>query len=1848
MARLRAQPPSPAAEPAPAVVAPAGPDGGVATDFAAATSFLYTGDRPAQTGVLQGAIDSRRAAVLRGRVTGRDGAPLPGVTISVLDHPEYGETQSRSDGLLDIAVNGGARLTVCYALAGYLPAQRSVQAPWRDYAWLPPAALIPLDAQVTRVDLSAAAPMQAARGSLVRDEAGQRQATLLFAQGTAAELVLPGGGTQPLNTLSVRATEFTVGAGGPAAMPGELPTSSGYTYAVELSVDEALAAGATDIRFSRPVFNYVENFLNFPTGSPVPTGYYDRTKGMWVASDNGRVIAVLGEAGGLATLDVDGSGQPASSQALAALGINDAERRQLAGLYRPGQSLWRVPITHFTPWDHNWPYGPPADAQPPNQPPPRPDRHEPDPCEQNGSIVECQNQVLGERIPLAGTPYSLNYRSNRVTGRVAARTLEVPLSGASIPASLARIELEITVAGQQVIRSFEARPNQSFRFVWDGKDGFGRPVAGGQAVRVRIGYVYPAVYLAPGDFGKSFAGFGRATTQGNRARQEITVRQGWKGYLSALDAREQGLGGWTLDEHHSYDAARQVLLLGDGRQRHAGQLNRVVSTVAGDGRTVFAGDGGPAADASLWAPHSVAVMPDGSLLIADSGHARIRRVGPDGIIATVAGSGRPGDPLGDGGPATAANLSDVRSVAAAPDGSFLIADRGHSRIRRVGPDGIITTVAGDGGRCDYDVGVCGDGGPAATAQLNYPVAVALAPDGSIYIAESEARRVRRVAPDGVITTVAGGGAPAAGPGDGGPAIGAVLGRTHDVAVGPDGSLYLLHDGFGTISARVRRVSPDGIISTVAGSEKRPPPPGLGDGGPATAARIHAPRDITVGPDGTVYLIDHLRVRAIKPDGTIVAFAGTGDQGVAADGTAALQATFFHPWGLALDEDGGLLIAELNSNRVRKVGTPLPGFGFADMLVPSEDGSELYRFDASGRHLRTHHTLTGAVLRSFRYDAGGRLQAIEDGDGNVTSIERDAAGNPGAIVGPDGQRTALVVNADGYLARLSDPAGAVHQFAYRDAGGLLSGYTDPRGNLSRMSYDDAGRLVRDEMPDGASWALGRVENPDGYTVTLQNAAGHSSSFQTQELPSDDVQLTSTFPDGTKTQALLGAGGGNTISYPSGSAGTVVESADPRWNMQAPLPSSTTLTSPGGVTYRQTVERDVTLENPGDPLSLKTLSDRITVNGQSTTIAYDGATRTIAGSSPARRQDSTTLDAQGRVTRMQDGSLLPLVLGYDSRGRPMAIAQGDGAESRSATLAYNAAGYVERLTDALGRQTSFSYDAAGRVTRQTRPDGAAVQLAYDANGNLTALTPPQRPPHNFSYTAGDQLAEYVPPDIGAGAGRISYRYNADRRLAQLVRSDGATIQLGYDDAGRPATVTTPRGQTRYGYESGTGRLVSAAAPGGPALSFSYDGSLPTAVAWSGVVNGRVAQTINSDLRVASQSVNGSQSVAFSYDADGLLTAAGGMALTRDAGSGLVGATALGGVRDTASYNGFGETAAYSATHNGAALYAVSYNYDKLGRITGGTETIGGVTNSFGYTYDVAGRLVEVRRGGSTVERYTYDANGNRLSAVTAAGTANGAYDAQDRLTRYGATTYSYTAHGELRAKGAAGQTTTYDYDALGNLMSVALPDGTRIEYLVDALNRRAGKRVNGSLVQGWLYQDSLNPVAELDAGGNVVSRFVYGERPNVPAYMIRGGATFRILVDHLGSPRLVVNVSTGAVAQRLDYDAFGRVTLDSNPGFQPFGFAGGLYDPATGLTRFGARDYDAETGRWTAKDPIMFEGDELNLYVYSGNDAVNFRDATGLKSRLAKIKDSIRSVSGVEEARRAGRGSDRGRQGPIGNF
>ncbi|HEY3487853.1 MAG TPA: Ig-like domain-containing protein, partial [Gammaproteobacteria bacterium] len=646
--------------PDPGTVAPS-LDPSQVTTLLDATAFLYTGNNPVQTGVLPGAIEAQRVAVIRGKILDSQNNPLPGVTVTVKDHLEFGQTLSRIDGMFDLAVNGGTVLVLNYEKDDYLPIQREVNAPWQDYIFADDVVLIRLDSQVTTVNLNNPF-MQVAQGTMQTDHNGARQATVLFPQGTIATMTLPNGATQSLTSLNVRATEYTVGENGSLSMPAPLPPTSGYTYAVELSVDEALAVNARRVDFNQPVPLYVNNFMNFPVGEVVPVGYYDREKAAWVPSKNGRIIKILSIDNGLATLDVTGSDSASDQVQLAALGITDAEREQLVSLYQVGASLWRAPITHFTPWDCNWPYGPPDDAEaPPATEPKTPDEDTPgsggkDSCE--GCIIEPQGQVLGEEIPLVGAPYKLSYRSDRVIGWIPNYSLNIPLTDDAIPASLLRVTLTVQIAGQTYRRTFAPAANLNHAFEWNGLDAYGRRINRPQTATVHIDYLYGAVYVgADADFDEAFARFGEAGTAGtgsalrvlpDQNNSLITIRRSWKKTLGAFVP--DSIAGWNLSGHHQYDPVDKVLYEGNGDTRKIEENRRVYKHFAGKTRCsdITSGecaDGDFASDAALFdIITDIQTGPDGSVYLLNHGgesseNMYVYRITPDGLIRKIAGPG---------------------------------------------------------------------------------------------------------------------------------------------------------------------------------------------------------------------------------------------------------------------------------------------------------------------------------------------------------------------------------------------------------------------------------------------------------------------------------------------------------------------------------------------------------------------------------------------------------------------------------------------------------------------------------------------------------------------------------------------------------------------------------------------------------------------------------------------------------------------------------------------------------------------------------------------------------------------------------------------------------------------------------------------------------------------------------------------------------------------------------------------------------------------------------------------------------------------------------------------------------
>jgi len=332
----------------------------------------------------------------------------------------------------------------------------------------------------------------------------------------------------------------------------------------------------------------------------------------------------------------------------------------------------------------------------------------------------------------------------------------------------------------------------------------------------------------------------------------------------------------------------------------------IITTVAGTGTFGFDGDGGPATEALIKNPTAVELDSHGNLYIADVYNERIRSVDSNGIISTVMGTGC-SDFQTEDRPAIETNLSSAYGIAIDKDDNLYVLSRGHSKIFKLGEDAIARRIVGTG-----ENGFSGDGGPALDARINNPCHLVAGSEGTLYIADSGNRRIRKVTPDGTITTIAGTGEEGYG-GDGGSALEAPIAFPAAITIDEEGNLYIAD----FINHRIRRLSKDGIITSLAGTGEAEY---NGDRRPALECQIGEPCGVAVDQDGYVYIGDQVncRVRVVTPSGMMYTIAGTGIQGHTGDDGPAESAQMSNPDIIAFDREDNLYVPDYSNAVVRKL------------------------------------------------------------------------------------------------------------------------------------------------------------------------------------------------------------------------------------------------------------------------------------------------------------------------------------------------------------------------------------------------------------------------------------------------------------------------------------------------------------------------------------------------------------------------------------------------------------------------------------------------------------------------------------------------------------------------------------------------------------------------------------------------------------------------------------------------------------------------------------------------------------------------------------------------------------------
>ena len=536
----------------------------------------------------------------------------------------------------------------------------------------------------------------------------------------------------------------------------------------------------------------------------------------------------------------------------------------------------------------------------------------------------------------------------------------------------------------------------------------------------------------------------------------------------------------------------------------------------------------------------------------------------------------------------------------------------------------------------------------------------------------------------------------------------------------------------------------------------------------------------------------------------------------------------------------------------------------------------------------------------------------------------------------------------------------------------------------------------------------------------------------------------------------------------------------------------------------------------------------------------------------------------------------------------------AEGRSTTFDLDEHGAVKRVVGGNGSATEYRRDARGRIIEIARKAGReerSWKLAYDERGRLTEVRDPLGRSVRASFDKDDFLVQLSDPD-----GEVAYVYSAAGLLEALERG-GRRLAIG-----PPLPLNEPA-QSSFTFDPRSGLVSRLCSADGIEIDVAREGPFIAGITYSGRVSGTVQRELGADLTLAADRVNGGVRVEYQFDRDALLVRAGRISFERDRATGRVIRRHIGRVEIISGYGDFGELRELRCLHAGRELYALAQTHDALGRVVQRSERIDGNSHAREYAYDVAGRLSAVTSEGSPLIRFSYDANGNRLN--------DGArYDAGDLILEMAARGFEHDGQGARTAAERAGGRFRYRYDANGPLRAVVLPDGRTISYLLDAVARPCQTLLDGRPIATHVHDHRHRLLAVVDASG-IVTRFIYGTKFNVPEYLEREGRAFLVLSDTIGSARLTVDIESGEIAHRRDFDEWGNITLEAGTPLHPFGFAGGIHDPFTGLTRFGVRYYDPPTGRWTQPDPLGYLAG-TNLYEYAAGDPVNRVDPLGLET------------------------------------
>jgi RHS repeat-associated protein len=1187
-----------------------------------------------------------------------------------------------------------------------------------------------------------------------------------------------------------------------------------------------------------------------------------------------------------------------------------------------------------------------------------------------------------------------------------------------------------------------------------------------------------------------------------------------------------------------------------------------------------------------------------------------------GDIYTVAGSASGASGLsGDGGQATSALLDSPAGVSVDGSGDIYIADTGNNRVQEVAAgigtqwgqamaSGYIYTVAGP---TSGTSGVAGDGGPATSALLDSPGAVALDASGDIYVADTLNSRVQEVSAttgsqwgqamaEGDVYTVSGSAAGASGDaGDGGPAAWALLDEPVGLAVGPSGDLYVADTGNNVVrdvlslADLVAAGGPTKPKETAGGSNPSEP------NDPQPTLSSSDVRGTGVSVDAATGELDvNVEDFSVPGRGEALDLTRTYSSTVASQATS--PGAFGYGW----------------TGSYSMEAVPDPTYGPSVMDVVQENGSVTQFVETAtsswvpparvqatlGQEGNGDWLFTRGATDMFTFDPSGQLISESDLNGYTTTLSYNSSGQLTTVTGPAGRTLAFTYGPDGLVSEVTDPVGRTTTYAYdanddltsvTDVGlGVttyaynsahqLTSVTDPLGSATTDQYDSAGQVTSQTGPMGRtttwSYALGAdgsgtvaITGPMGYVTQEQLADGEPTSVtDAYGTPYAATTTYGYFPGTDGTKSVTDADG-KTTAYTYDANGNLISETDPLGNISTwaynslneVTSSQTPLQAAAGVKTAYAYDADGNLLSVSTPLPGSSGTSRTTTYTYGTGCSTSGAGGCYPGDvqleiGPDGGTTAYTYDAYGDETSVTGPLGNETTYTYNKIGErtsmvaPLGNVSGGTPANYTTTYTYDAYGDLVSTTDPAGHVSSATYDDIGDELTSTDALGNPTSYTYDADGELTKTTEPDATTTTSTYDAdGDKTSST--DEVG---NTTNYTYDPLGRELTVKDPALSTTTYTYDADGNKISETDPMGNvTKYAYDADD-RLVGTTEPDGTTKTATYDadGNESSSTDEAGDVTGYAHDYLD---QLTSQTDPMGNVTSYTYDPDGRkLTTTdplGNVTTTTYDGDGdVTKVTRPDGTYISYAYDADGDKVSYTDAGGDRTAYA----YNDLGEQVSRTDPDGRTTS---YGYDADGRETTLTDAQGRVTTTTYNSAGEatavsysdgetgRSSTYTPTGLALKVTDAT------GTTTYAYDADGRATSiTNGAGQELSYAYNADGKLSSLTYPNGKSVAYSYNS----TGEEIS---LTDWLGNKTS---FAYDPAGRLTTTTLPNGVTEATAYDKDGGVTsitgtegtstlasFGYKRDADEEPTSEADAGTpGPASQTYTYDKLKRVTSDNS--------------------------------------------------------------------------------------------------------